>query len=388
MTHLIYESDMLDRYESQDEWERNLVGEYVRVKPPAYPGESDREFLTWLYDYDRDVVGPPPHQLPRETMDRTYAQYQRLFTLQEQLRDKDYGVSMISEALSHLPKLTSISTSFTPNPEARHRYLGGQWRTWLRRPFDNLGYGQPRGTSQLRSLLLGYHNAEKQLRSLTLGDINWQFLQNESEENMRLMKRSLRHLRELNLNITLEYDVCDQVYDTRTEFTGPQEYLNSALYNFTNAAPMLESLSVSISIDPSDCVTEIKHIVSDYHWTNLRRVHFENICATQADFTIFFSHHAPTLRHLSLKNIELSHRGYWIPTLEDMQKSLSLDTAKIRGFLKCYDPPQRWSNHNSCYGNRFSAQGERNRDALSKYLVYGGTCPLLDEEKHPNEASI
>ena len=381
--HLIYESEVLDRYESQDHWECKLVGEYVRVKPPAYPGASDREYLASRYEWS--MGDPTPHQLPRETMDRVYAQYERLFILQEQLRDQDYGVSMISEALSHLPKLTSISTSFTPNPEEHHRYLVGQWRTWLQRPFDNLGHGQPRGASQLRSLLLGVYTAETQLTRLELGDINWQFLQNESEENMRMMKRSLRHLRELNLNITLEYDVCDQVYDTRTEFSGPREHLNNALYNFTNAAPMLEGLSVSININPLDCVTELKHIVSDYHWKNLRRVHFEEICATQADFAIFFSHHASTLRHLSLKNVELLHPGYWIPTLEDMQKSLSLDTAKIGGFLICDDPPQRWSHHTSCYRNGFSSQGERNRDALSKYLVYGGSCPYLDEEKHPNE---
>lgn len=138
-------------------------------------------------------------------------------TLQEQLRDQDYGVFIISEALSHVPKLTSISTSFTLNPEEHHRYLVGQWRTWLRRPFDNLGYGQPRGTSQLRSLLLGYYTAGTQLTRLELGDINWQFLQNESEENIRMMNWSLRHLRELNLNITLEYDVCHQVYDRKSE---------------------------------------------------------------------------------------------------------------------------------------------------------------------------
>lgn len=163
------------------------------------------------------------------------------------------------------------------------------------------------------------------------------------------------------------------------------ENLNSELYNFTNAAPMLESLSVSIKIGPLDCVTELKHIVFDHHWTNLRRVHFD-IFATQADFAIFSSRHAPTLRHFSLENVKLPHQGSWISTLEGTQKSLSLDTAKMRGFLACFNPPQRWSHHTSCYQNRFSSQGERNRDALSKYLVYGGTCSFLDEEKHPNEA--
>ena len=227
---------------------------------------------------------------------------------------------------------------------------------------------------------------EHSLRTrLKLGDINWQFLRSESEENMRMMKQSLRHLHELDLNITSEYDVCDNNYDFRIEFPGRREHLDNALYNFIKAAPMLESLSVSFENDPIDYKPELKRIASDHHWKNLGRVSFENICASQADFANFCSHHASTLRHLSLKNIELLPQGSWIPTLENMQKTLSLDTAKIRGSLHYDDLPQYWSHNASCYRNAFNSQGERNRDALAKYLVYGGNCPYLDEEKHPNE---
>ena len=308
VTHLFYESDVLDRYESQDNWERNLVSERNRVKSPINSGEGDREYLVYQREFVK--IDRPRHQLPREAMDRCYAQYQRLFTLQEQLRDQDYGTSIISEALSHLPKLTSISTSFTPCPHECYRYLVGQFRLCLQRPFGDLGhgqprgtsqlrslllgYGQPRGTSQLRSLLLGYYNAGTQLTRLELGDINWQFLRNESEENMRMMKQSLRHLRELDLNLTTEYDVYDD--EIGMEISECREYLtNNALYDFIKAAPMLEDLSVSFQHNyPMGCTTELKHIVSDHHWTNLRRANFENILASQADFANFCSHHAST----------------------------------------------------------------------------------------------
>ena len=357
VTHLIYDSDILDRYESRDEWERNLTGAY----------------------------------LPRKTIDRLYAQYHRLFTLQEQLREKDYGVSIISEALSHLPKLTSISTSFAENPEEHYRYLPGQLRRWLERPVDNFGYGQPRGTLQLRSLLLGYYTSGTQLTRLELGDINWQFLRNESEENMRMMKQSLRHLHKLDLVISTEYDVCDHVYDIETEILECREYLNNALCNFIKAAPMLESLSVWFEVEPTDCRTELKHIVSDNHWTNLRWVDFGNIRATQADFVNFCSQHASTLRHLSLRNIVLLHPGKWIPTLETMQKTLSLDSANISGDLECDHPPGDWSHFSSCHWIGYGSQGQRTRDAISKYLVHGGTCPLRPlgvMKKHPNKTSI
>ena len=387
MTHLIYECDVLDHYESQDDWEYNVVGEIVKLKQPA-PGASAREHMAWT---DYFMGEAPPHQLSDETLDRVYAQYQRLFTLQEQLRDQDYGVSVISEALSHLPKLTTISTSFTPGPKKRYRYLVGQSRTWLSRPVDDPSYdpprgsGLPRGTSQLHSLLLGCYTAETQLMRLELGDINWQFVRDKSEEKTRMMKRSLRHLRELNLHITSVYDVCDVVYEYKTrEFPGPRDHPDNALYNFIKAAPMLESLSVSFKTKRKEYKTELKDIVSDHHWKNLGRVGFENIRATQADFANFCSQHASTLRHLSLKDIELLPQGSWILTLENMQQTLSLDTAKIRGFLCCDDPPQLWCQIAIRYRNGFDHQGERNFAAISRYLVYGGTCPLLDEENCPN----
>ena len=376
---------MLDRYESQDDWEDNVVGEYVKVERPA-PGASAREHMAWN---DYIVEYPPPHQLPDETLDRVYAQYQRLFTLQEQLRDQDYGSSVISEALSHLPELTTISTSFTPGPKKDYRYLVGQSRTWLYRPFDNSdqprGSGQPRGISQLHSLLLGCYTAETQLTRLELGDINWQFVRDKSEEKTRMMKRSLRHLRELSLNITSEYDVCDDVYKDKTrEFPGRRDHIDNALHIFIKAAPMLECLSVSFEYNRKEYKTELKDVVSDHHWKNLGRVSFENIRATQADFANFCSRHASTLRHLGLKDIELLRQGSWIPTLENMQKTLSLDTAKIRGFLCCDDPPQYWCQIAYRHRNGFDHQGERNFAALSRYLVHGGTCPLLDEKNCPN----
>lgn len=306
MTHLFYKSDVLDRYESQYDWKGNLFSERVRVKPPANSGASDREYQASEQEY---VMGDLlPHQLPREAIDRVYAQYQRLFTLQEQLRDQDYGTSIILEAVSHLPKLSSVSTSFIRPPERYYRHLVGQFPTCLQRPFGSLYYGLPRGTSQLRSLLLGYYNAGTQLTRLELGDINWQFLRNESERNMRMMKQSLRHLRELDLNITTEYDVYD--YEIGMEIPQCRRYLtNNALYDFIKTAPMLQSLSVSFESSPTDCRTELKHIISDHHWTNLGRVHFKNILATQADFATFCSHHASTLRHLSLKDVELLPQG-------------------------------------------------------------------------------
>ena len=87
-----------------------------------------------------------------------------------------------------------------------------------------------------------------------------------------MVKRSLRHLRELNLNVTIGYDVYDEFYGIQIAVPRRRDHLDSALYNLIKAAPMLGSLLVSFEIHSTVYKSEPKHIVSDHHWTNLRRV--------------------------------------------------------------------------------------------------------------------
>ncbi|CAD6592581.1 MAG: hypothetical protein ASARMPREDX12_006257 [Alectoria sarmentosa] len=152
-------------------------------------------------------------------------------------------------------------------------------------------------------------------------------------------------------------------------------------------APELESLSIAFDYRTNDYATQLKHIVCDHHWPNLVRVEFGKIDATQADFAEFFTRHASTLRHLGLRAIRLVEQCQWVPTLEMVQKTLSLDTATLGLGIYCEDPPQYWPLEANVfeYDDDENAQGNITRKALSNYLVHGGCCPLLDEERHPNQ---
>ena len=292
--------------------------------------------------------------------DQGYIEYQRLFAAQEELRELDCGATIISEAFTRLPKLNSIVTAIC--------------------------YGQPIASPQLRSLLAGSNHAEKQLTKLIIGDVSWRFLQDRAE-NMNMMKQSLRHLRTLSLKLSTGYDpATDQL---GAEIPECRNYFaNNALVDFIRAAPRLESLSIRFDWDTVEYATELKHVVHDHTWSNLRSVVFEKIDITQQDFASFLGRHASTLQSLGLSAIRLLDQGGWVPTLMNVQKTLSLRSATIREGLYCDDPPQCWPlDGNVCAydgGDDDDAQRKSTSEALSYYLVHGGSCPLLDEENHPN----
>lgn len=386
VTHLFYEPDALAVYGSQRDWDADVSSCDLPIRAPAVPayGTSEREHRAYQrarVKYAQD----PCHQLRRDERDQGYIEYQRLFSAQEQLRKEDFGAPVFLDAFSRLPKLVSISTSLGRNPMPGSPYLLAKFKAGLLHPYGDLVQCHPTGVPQLRSLLLGSHHAGRQLTKLIIGDVNWQFLRDEAG-NMSRMKQSLLHLRVLDLMISTGYDLDED--EPGPEIPECREFLaNYALYDFIKAAPELESLSIAFDYHTTDCATQLKHIVCDHHWPNLERVEFDKIDATQTDFADFFTRHASTLKHLGLRNIRLVEQCEWVPTLEMVQKTLSLDTATLGGIIYCEDPPQYWILEANVFedDDDEDAQGNITSKALSNYLVHGGRCPLLDEEKHPNQ---
>ena len=386
MTHLFYEPEAQAVYESHREWDADFSPCDLPIKAPAVPayGASEREHRAYQrarVKYAQD----PCHQLRRDERDQGYIKYQSLFSAQEQLRKQDFGAPVILDAFSRLPKLVSISTSLGRNPMPGSPYLHGRFQPGLLHQYGDLVQCHPAGVPQLRSLLLGSHHAGRQLTKLIIGNVNWQFLRDEAG-NIDRMKQSLRHLRVLDLMISTDYYINADV--VRFQISEGREYPgDNALCDFIKAAPELESLSIAFDYYTTGYATRLKQIVCDHHWPNLMRVEFDKIDATQTDFADFFTRHASTLRHLGLRDIRLVEQCQWVPTLEMVQETLSLDTATLGHGIHCEDPPQYWTLEANDFedDDEEDAQGNITSKALSNYLVHGGSCPLLDEGKHPNQ---
>lgn len=389
MTRLFYEPDALVSYECQADWEFDINPRAFTVEVPARPdaGASKRDYRAYnraCLKYDQD----PRHQLRRDILDKGYTEYKRLFAAQEQLRSQEYGLSVICDAFSRLPKLRSIVMSLSGYPVPYTSYLRNKFKAGLRCPCGDLDHGLPAGVPQLYSLLRASHEGGRQLTRLVIGDISWRFLQDVTKcKNMA--KHSLRQIRTLDLCISPDNDLNE--YEDGSEGVECREYLaNSALCDFIKAAPDLESLSIAFDGNTRARGTELKYIIGDHHWPKLKRVKFEDIDATHADFASFCTRHASTLKHLGLSAIRLLEQGEWPQTLDIIQKTLNLESADIQRFLYGDDPPQTWplGDQGSHNDHDEIAQGNSTSAALSKYLVHGGSCPLLDEKNHPNYAWV
>ena len=364
MTHLIYEADAL-------------------ATPPNL-GASERAYRAYHRSCVR-VAQDPHRQFRSGKRDQAYREYQRLFAAQEQLRKEYYGACVISDALSRLPKLISISMSLCYTYKSPTTYFCEAFKASLHRPYGAYGHGQPNGVPQLRSLLLGCHHTGRQLTKLIIGDINWQFLR-DGADNTNMIKQSLRHLRVLDLTISTGHSHGEE--ESGPEMSRYREYLtNNALCDFVKAAPELESLSIAFDSFTPDGTTQLKHIVRDHRWKNLKRVEFKRIDATQADFAAFFSRHASTLKYLGLCGIRLIEQGEWVSTLENIQKTLSLSSASIRVSLFGEHPLQYWRLGVEFCEDDGDEDDQRNKigNAISKFLVHGGSCPLRDEGEFPNQ---
>lgn len=406
MTHLFYEPDALIPWRPRGAWDPLLDFGLPVVTPtevPAKPnlGASEREYRA----YNRASRKPVQErrQLLRAKGAKGYIEYKKLVAKQEQLRQQDFGAPVILDALRHFPELAIVSMSLDRIFLSRSPYMSTKFKAGLCEPSGDHGHSQPWGVPQLRSLLLGSHHAGNRLTKLTIGDVNWRFLQDEAD-NMNMMKESLRHLRVLNLNITTIDDAVE--HSGLGEMASCRNYLASnALHDFIMAAPDLDSLLIGFDFYMATIsATELRHIVRDHRWTNLKRVEFGKMDATQADLANFFSRHASTLRHLGLKDIRLLGQGELVPTLEHIRKTLSLESATLRHSLCCEDPPQYWALSKTICRDPFQYEtlGPSSRDeddggdlqrlktseALSHYLVHGGSCPLLDEENHPLQPEV
>ena len=224
---------------------------------------------------------------------------------------------------------------------------------------------------QLSSLLRASHEAGRQLTSLIIGDVNWRILRDVTKCK-NVVKQSLRQIRVLDLLISTRNDL-DKVWNGSEVLECRECLANAALCDFIKAAPDLEDLSIAFDFGR---IAEMKYTVGDHQWPKLKRVKFQRIDATHADFANFCARHASTLKHFGLGAIELLEQGQWPRTLETIQKTLDLESADLQICLWCDDPPQYWELRDD---DDESPQGDRTSAALSEYLVHGGRCPLLDE---------
>ena len=379
VTSLYYEPNTLDEYKTEDSWERQICH---RIHPedleatPA-PDASERAHRAWRRNITR-IRQRPRHNYSRSCLEEAYTEYTRMYAKQEDLRNRDYGFKELADAMSRLPKLSEICMNYG--------WAICQRPTNAKNPFAagliNAG-GDYCGIPFMRSLLLAVHAAGVELSTLELGSVDWKFLQ-LSDEILKRMESSLYHLTALELAISTGMD--DSGNEIGVEILVCRRYLrnNAKLAKFLAAAPNLKNLTISFDWNKPYSPAKLNQIVGTQIWPCLESFAIKNVDAAPKHLNCFFEHHASTLKHISMDTIRLV-KGTWLETLEKMSKVLNLNSAYIRGEILGENPPQCWNLEPDLWAeySDLRSQGNRTSKAIQEYLVYGGTCPLIDEDAYP-----
>ena len=378
VTSLFYEPDMLQKYYTQEEWEDDIPGADWMDKRPALPmpGASEREHRAYRRDCKKLVHQPRyPH------LNDAYAAYKKFYEEQQNLRLERYGAQALADALSGFPNLVDVCMSMGCKIYRQSNYVRRAFDAGLQIPWrdqDCIASGP--GVYLVRSILFAVRQAGIQLRQLKLGDVDWKFFK-ARQSDMDQMKPSMRSVRDLELVVSTGHTE-DEVGIGIPEC---REYLeNNSLCEFLKASPDLEILSVSFDWLEPYCPAHLKQVVGNSTWPRLRSVSFEYLDVDMEDLLAFFESHCSSLYTLNLITIRLL-RGRWAEVLERMHATLSLKSAYVGGKLLGEDPYQTWIVEPSFLveDDDLSDQGNRTRKAIQDYLVAGGSCPLRDEEAHP-----
>lgn len=382
VTSLFYEPDTLTTYHSQKEWQNSLdeprsipLENFVAVPQPV---DTERELRVFRREVAR-LRNPPRY--PQRYLRQAYAEYVRLYNEQHDLRLRNYGAATIRHAMSRFPKLSKIYMSLGCSIVPRSDYVYQAYAATLQMPYGDEGHIMPSGVTQMRSLLLGADLAQLQLTCLKLGDVHWTFLR-APDQTFLSMKKALKGIRSLTLIIATANDGDE---DGMIEMPECREYLkNGRLNDFLIAAPGLEDLWLAFNWHVPYNPFELKYIVGSFTWSSLRNVAFGYLDTAEEEWVAFFVRHSRTLRRIAIKTIRLV-TGMWVVVLERMSEVLKLEFADFRGLLMSDDPLQHWylERARGARIDDLQDQGNKTREALGRFLVSGGICPLRDEQSHP-----
>lgn len=379
ITTLYYEPNTLDEYTTQDEWEKTIIADsYTKdFETLPSPDASERKLRAWRRNITK-IRERPRHNYSRDYLEKAYKEYTRMHAEQEALRNRDYGREEFSDAMSRLPRLSEICMNhgwaICQRPKgAKNAFTAG---------LHNAG-GDYCGIPFMRSMLLAVHEAGIELGILQLGSVDWKFL-HQSDEVLERMKTALRHLTTLELVISTGMD--ESGNEIGVEIPTCRRYLsnNTKLAEFLAAAPNLKHLGIGFDWFEPYCPAELKQVFGSTTWPCLESVALENIDAASENLNRFLEQHASTLKHVTMKTVRLLE-GTWIDSLQKMNKILNLKSAYIRGDLLGEDPPQHWVLEPDIWAeySDLRSQGNRTSKAIQDFLVQGGSCPLIDEDAHP-----
>lgn len=372
-----YEPDGLKGYRNYSHWIhhcRLARPSLSRIYGPGWrPGdEGMTKYDGKRREYNARVLATTQWLRPQ------YNAYQTAFQDQKSIRQRDYNRGPFTEAMAQLPNLEQVILNF--------QYGIMKQTKALKTSFPVTGElvhadwsGTPHGVTQLRSILLGAHDADTKLKVLRCGAIDWRFFQ-LPEVDMDSIKSALKHL--ASLHILIHAGVRMMAAECQTFLKGYR------LSQFLSAAKNLRSLNLQIDQFPK--YIELEYCVGQNTWINLSTVQLSCLATNEDALISFLERHTGTLEDLTLCEVHLV-QGDWISALSRVRNAVKLKNFKASYALTSANPHptgQHWCI-DCVFHNTYRetpekiTRSQQLATAIKEYVLNGGDCPLLDHVIYP-----
>ncbi|KAF6227549.1 hypothetical protein HO173_012188 [Letharia columbiana] len=332
---LFYEADLLRSFrhpqEDRELWEKSLVGPshaspLEEVQDPHFASACGHLPKRYNRGTSAVVLSHQQHYTKRE-LQRAYQTYRSYRAEQHRLNESAAYEEAMVRAMKRLPHLTSILISC-------ERGNTNHFRAAFEAGLCEDVTSDPRMAdqicaSQLSLLLSAADKAGLQIKKLVCGSLGQIFL-SCSLERLDAMQRSIQSLHNLHLffsHIPVGFD--------SNAASNPHGSSSARADNmqFAMSAPNLETLSIRFDKDRALDPPDLKHLVSDFHWSYLASATFAKMSTGSEILVGFCDRHAGTLKDLSLTDISL-YSGRWATTFYEMRQRLKLDKMALAGIIQ------------------------------------------------------
>ncbi|KAL8787685.1 MAG: hypothetical protein Q9213_002116 [Squamulea squamosa] len=244
-----------------------------------------------------------------------------VFDDQQSLRDLEDGEKRITSALAQLVNLKHLC-------------------------FDNTSVElpPPYGIPQILSTIQAIDSAGIYLESLTRSCVNWRIFEIQ-EDHYQMLKRVVSNLSLVNLYFDT-HELLHQPVEASMQACA-KLFRQGRPLDFFQSIPLLRVLKVS----SESCIitaerVDLKYVVGNIIWSNLREVCLRGFVTTHDDLVQFLQNHVRTLRTVVLSEINLV-QGLWSNVFKYMATSLHLGECKLDRLFNHPSLLDDWLYHES-----------------------------------------
>lgn len=373
---LYYEPDMLDKHESQEEWEYCIAHKReINVVPISISVEDFQEYCRRSQK--------PQHTYSSGQLNAGYIRYQELYRSQQNLKRARYGSRELLEAMSHFPNLQDFIMTMASRIEKSSNYLEHFYAAGLKGPFSDFGHGHAVGVPQLQSIYRSAFRSGTKFKSFACGGVSWQLFK-ATKKDLAEFASVLSKCHRFRLHLYKRYE---EPGTLGSETRQCRRYLaNGCVCDLLSQAERLESLRLLIDQSYSGFGiglvfgVDLQNVVGDYTWSRLSHVSFGGVEASADDLVAFVKRHALSLRSLHLENFSLTS-GQWSTTLPRIRSSFKYTpNVTLEGNLSSQIPGWRIFD----FGHTgYEALDEKRffdrRRSVEEWFKNDGDCPLVEK---------